>query len=274
MSTSVVVDSDYRTDGKRAVKLVTVRPASRNGDDDRLEEIYATERIPNAGSDVLGRPVGHVVAPEDRLPIVTDWSGMKDFVNAPPSYDVFYRQYLAYTKWLVTRFGVPASDLDDVVIDIIMRFMERDSIGVFSGEWSTRSATGKSNFRSYYSRFVVTYARGKNRNVHKHNSRNLLICDASVDDDGSTSWLDVNAPTSSFEEDAVGSMDFDGLVSSLRARVKPELADAVDAVVEMSMGAPSIKVAELARKLGVSQRVANDQLAAVRSVLGSLVGSR
>jgi hypothetical protein len=234
--------------------------------------VVEDETATTAGSDVLGRPVGHVVAPEDRLPIVTEWESMTDWVNAPPSYDVFYRQYLSYTRWLVSRFGVPSSDLDDVVTDIVMRFMERDSIGVFSGDWATRSETGKSNFRSYYSRFVVTYARGKNRNVHKHNSRHLLICDATVDDDGGTTWMDVNAPTASFENDAVGDMDFDAMVASLRAKVDPKLAGAVDAVVEMSMGAPSIKVAELARRLGVSQRIAGEQLSAVRSVLGGLVG--
>lgn len=46
-----------------------------------------------AGRDVLDRPSGHVVAVEDRIPIVTDWSGPEDWHHAPPSYDVWAKQY-------------------------------------------------------------------------------------------------------------------------------------------------------------------------------------
>lgn len=225
------------------------------------------------GGDVLGRPVGHVVSAKERLPIVTEWSGMHDYVNAPPDYGTFHKQYLSYTRHLVSKFGVPPSDLDDVVSDIMIRFLERDSIGVFSRDWESRSATGYSNFRSYYSRFVVTYAQGKNRNVRRHSGRYVLICDASVDDDGRTTWLDEHAPTEAFEDRAAEDLDFESLVSQLRTKVDPALSDAVDAVVEIAMGEPTIRVAALARKLNVSQRVAKERLDAVRGALGDLVTS-
>lgn len=184
-----------------------------------------------ATTDVLGRPIGYVVPPEDRQPIVTDWSGHDDYVNAPPDYGTFYRQYRSYTYYLVRKFAPPKSDIDDVVADIIMRFIERDSIGVFSSEWATRSATGRSNFRSYYSRFVVTYARGKTRNVYKHNGRNVLIFDAPVSDDGSVSWGDENA---SGEISNSNDMEFELLVSRIKAEIDESLYDALFAILDMA----------------------------------------
>jgi len=203
--------------------------------EERVTVFYATDNgtkddgRPVKGGDVLGRPIGYVVSPEDRLPIKTSWTGMTDYVNAPPDYGTFFRQYLSYTRFLVSKFGVPSSDLEDVVSDIMTRFLERDSIGVFSNDWASRSATGKSNFRSYYSRFVVTYAQGMNRNVRRHASRNVLICDAPVDDDNRTTCEDEHAPTESFEDTTVQSMDFESLVASLRAQVDPKLSETVDA---------------------------------------------
>lgn len=233
------------------------------------DELIERAKRRQCGKDVLGRPAGHVVAAEDRLPIRTEWSGMEDYVNAPPDYGTFFRQYKNYTRSLVLKFGVPPSDLDDIITEIMIRFLERDSIGVFSREWKTRSVTGKSNFRSYYSRFVVTYARGKNRNVRKHSSRNLLICDAPIDDEHTVTGIDLLASTVSFEQESDDWMDFESLVSELRAQVDPELAPTVDVIVELAMGAPVIRVAELARALGVSKEDAESRLKLVRSALSS-----
>lgn len=259
--------------------IAKVLPARRVGDEDSLAIGYVLDSStkddgrPVKGGDVLGRPINHVVAAEDRQPILTEWSGMNDYVNAPPDYGIFYKQYFTYTRFLVSKFGVPSSDLEDVVSDIMTRFLERDSIGVFSSEWASRSATGRSNFRSYYSRFVVTYAQGKNRNVRKHAGRNVLICDAPADDDSRSTWLDEHAPTTSFEADVVSDMSFESLVKGLRAQVAPELSSAVDAVVELAMGGPTVRVAALARRLGCSQRLAKQHLDKVRGVLGELVAA-
>lgn len=280
LSASPVKEGTGRRDQDMAdARIISKTQVSHGGKSTKVNKFYATDAAtkddgrPVKGGDVLGRPVGHVVPASERLPIQTEWSGMKDYVNAPPDYGTFHKQYLSYTRHLVAQFGVPVSDLDDVVSDIMIRFLERDSIGVFSRDWESRSATGHSNFRSYYSRFVVTYAQGKNRNVRRHGSRYVLICDASVDDDGRTTWLDEHAPTEAFEERATGDMDFEQLVSELRTKVDPTLSDAVDAVVEIAMGEPTIRVAALARKLNVSQRVAKERLDAVRGALGDLVTS-
>jgi DNA-directed RNA polymerase specialized sigma24 family protein len=269
-----VKGSGDMADAKVIAKIVS---SGGCGSEEQVAIFYATDNgtkddgRPVKGGDVLGRPIGYVVSPEDRLPIKTAWTGMTDYMNAPPDYGTFFKQYLRYTRSLVSRFGVPPSDLEDVVSDIMARFLERDSIGVFSNDWSSRSATGKSNFRSYYSRFIVTYAQGMNRNVRRHANRNVLICDASVDDDNRTTWVDEHAPAESFEDTTVQSMDFETLVASLRAQVDPKLSETVDAVVELAMGGPTVKVAALARKLSCSQRVAKQNLEQVRGALGGLL---
>jgi hypothetical protein len=271
-------EAQVKGSGDMEAKVIArVIPAKLNGTEDKVAILYATDSgtkddgRPVKGGDVLGRPIGYVVSPEDRLPIQTSWTGMTDYVNAPPDYGTFFKQYITYTRFLVSRFGVPPSDLEDVVSDIMTRFLERDSIGVFSGDWDSRSVTGKSNFRSYYSRFVVTYAQGMNRNVRRHSSRNVLICDAPVDDESRATWVDEHAPTESFEDATVRNMDFESLVASLRAQVDPELSATVDAVVELAMGGPTVKVAALARRLSCSQRIAKQNLEQVRDALGGLL---
>lgn len=224
------------------------------------------------GKDVLGRAPGHVVAEEDRKPIVTAWSGMQDYVNCPPDYGTWFKQYLTYTRYLVSQFNIPPSDVEDVVSEIMIRFMERDSLGEFVPTWKTQSKTGRSNFRSYYSRFIVDYAPGKNRNVRRHASRNLLLCDATTDEDGSQTWLDAHAQTETFETAAMEEMAFEALVASLRQKVDPELASTVDAVVALALTGPSVRIAALAERMNCSQRIARQRFAAVRGVLSELVG--
>lgn len=220
--------------------------------------------------DVLDRPVNYVVPPSERQPIVTDWTGPDDYVNAPPSYDAFYRQYRSYTYFLVLKFGVRPSDLDDVVNDIIVRFWERDSIGVFRREWKTRSATKKSNFRSYYSRFVVTYARGKNRNVYRHGARSPLICDGPSYVDENKTWIEVFGPTVEFEDALVTGQEFEALIKRAFHEVDESLYDAMFALLELAQERrPGKRVGEvaLARRLGIQGHAARNLLAQLRQAI-------
>jgi hypothetical protein len=191
----------------------------------------ANRRTP--GRDVLGRESGHVVAPEDRKPIVTDWSGMDDWANCPPDYGTFYAQYASYVMFLVRKFAHPR-EVEDMASDIITRFIERDSMGEFKREWETRSASGKSVFRSYLSRFVVTYARGKNRNNVRHAIRYLTIANAPVGNDGSgeTTWLDLRDQEVGGIGQPQTEVEFVDFLDSLRARVGPDVVEAVQSLVE------------------------------------------
>lgn len=221
-----------------------------------------------AGKDVLGRKAGHVVLAEDRKPIITDWSGMADYDNCPPDYGVFFEQYQGYTRHLVWTMGVAPREVDDVVSEIMARFMERDSLGEFDRAWATRSATGKSVFRSYYSRFVVTYARGKHRNNVRHTMRYNLICDAPVGDESGTTWIEQH------DADVAGigvphyEVEFSSLMASLRDRVGDDLMNVVEGLVEDT---GKLKLSDLASKLGVSARKARearDRLQAAARALG------
>lgn len=207
------------------------------------------------GEDVLGRKSGHVVAAEARKQIVTAWKGMEDYDECPPDYGVFFEQYQGYTRHLVWTMGVAPREIDDVVSEIMTRFMERDSLGEFDRAWATRSATGKSVFRSYYSRFVVTYARGKHRNNVRHVKRFSLLCDAPLGDENGTTWIEQH----DVDVEGIGvphyEVEFSSLVESLRARVGDELMDVVSELVEET---GKIKLSDLATKLGVSARKARE----------------
>lgn len=218
---------------------------------DRMEDTLMT--------DVLGRPAGYIVKPEDRQPIITDWTGMNDWSNSPPSYEIWAEQYRSETEYWVRRAGVHPREVADVVAEIMTRAIERDTLGVFRRDWETRSASGKSNFRSYYSQMVFGYAKGKHRNAVRHSLRNYLLVDAPIDDDGTT-WFDVKAPA---HEDNLGRPEFEEAIAALRTRVSPDL---VDAVLMLALDGP-VKQGDLREVLGVNPRTAKQGLESVRAAL-------
>lgn len=212
--------------------------------------------------DVLGRKAGYVVPVEKRKPIVTEWSGLDDWKNAPPDYDTFMRQYMQYTRVLCIRAQVFLVDVEDMSQMLLTRFMERDSLGVFTPNWGSQSEDRKSNFRSYYSRFVATYLKGYRRNEAKYRTRHLAILDAPVDEDGTT-WADLKAPA---HEDNLFSVEFAQVVESVRAQhvVSDEV---LDAVLTLGSQAKIVKQAELAEVLGCDNRTAKAALGSVRAAL-------
>ncbi|MFA7264791.1 MAG: hypothetical protein WC054_00525 [Candidatus Nanopelagicales bacterium] len=225
----------------------------------------------SAGKDVLGRKTGHVVAPEDRQPIRPEthglWTGMDDQVNCPPDYATWWEQYRDETFFWVRKTGIDSRQVEDTVNEIMTRFIERDSLGVFRREWKTRSITKKSRFQSYYSKFVVGYASGKHRNHVRYVKRNLAILDAPVGEDGTT-WADLKAPhhTDTVEAD----MEFAEIVAALRTRVPdPEVVDAMLFLVEDT---GRVTQGKLAAHLETEPGAARSALNAVRSALRDLVG--
>ena len=226
--------------------------------DTQTDVTDAPER--QAGRDVLGRPAGHVVRPEDRKPIVTNWRGMDDWSNCPPDYETWYRQYRSETYYWVSRAGVNPREYDDIVNEIMTRFMERDSLGVFDPTFANRSATGRSQFRSYYSNFVVGYASGKHRNQVRYLKKHALVFDAKTGD-GESTWGEVFAPA---QVDAqVDAAAFALAIDAVRARCGAELVDAV-LYLATSGSVPQKQLSEL---LGTTVRGAKTGLDAVRGAL-------
>jgi hypothetical protein len=214
-------------------------------------------RLP--GHDVFGNKAGHVVAPKDRKPIITKWTGNADWINQPPSYNALFEQYYDYTHSLIRTLNIK-KDVSDIAQDIMLRFMERDALGEFRADFPIRFGTGRIKFRSYYSRFVTTYARGKHRNATRHSDGHQLIVDAPVDDEGTT-WYASTYP--SYEDSSF--LGFDELVASLRRRVVDErLVDAVLGLLDLDR---PIRRADLRRAMGVSPNRAQLGLDKVRAAL-------
>lgn len=234
-------------------------PTSVNAEVERVG--YAADRA--AGEDVLGRKAGHVVAPKDRLPIVTRWSGMDDWKECPPDYDTWALQYRTYTIRMCVRFGVKFN-VEDVAQAIMTRFMERDSLGVFTPDWGSKSATGRSNFRSYYTRFILTYVTGMVRNETRYLRKHSLIFDAPIGEDGTT-WGDLSAPS---HYDDLSGPEFEQTVAGLRERIDNDAL--VDAVLALAQNGP-VRQNGLRDQLGCDANAARSGLAAVRAALQDLV---
>jgi hypothetical protein len=211
------------------------------------------------GADVLGRPPGYVVPKEERQAIVTDWSGMDDFHHAPPNYGVFFSQYKSYTLWYLSNFGFHRDDIENVAMDLMTRFMERDSIGVFSNGWESRSKTGESVFRTYYTHFLLAYAPGKKRNIARVKSNELLLWDAAIgDDDGSTTWGDLHGPAGTIDTE----VDFHDMVDSIRSGASDLEVSVIDRMIELAMGSTrKLRRADVVRELGVKAEAADRILA-------------
>lgn len=218
-----------------------------------------------ADEDVLGRKAGHIVKPEDRLPIVTDWSGMDDWVNCPPDYDTFCRQYGSYTRAWVRKFGV-YKNVEDITQEIMLRFLEKDSPGVFTPHWGSQSKSGKSNFRSYYTRHILTYSISQKRNYARASHKHLCIYDAPVgsqDSGDTTTWGDVKAPVVELD---TGAVEFEELIAGLRAKVKND--ELVDATIALVMNTDrQLRPSDLRRELGLNSRAANSALSQIRTAL-------
>ena len=204
------------------------------------------------GADVLGRKPGYVVAPRDRKEIVTEWSGMKDFDNAPPSYEIFFEQYWSYTLWYINQFNVPGGIIQDIAMQIIKRFIERDSIGVFDRGWDNRSKTGKSVFRTYYTHFMLAYIPGLKRNALRVSRNELLLWDAQIGDEDGTTWGMVNGPRTTIDD----ATDMTFLAQSIRSASTDDL-NIVNKMIDLAFGSTKkVSKAEVARELNVKPDVA------------------
>lgn len=153
---------------------------------------------------------------------------------------------------------------------LMWRFVERDSIGVFTREWPTRSKTGNSVFRTYYMHFLLAYAPGKLRNLMRLKTRELTILDAPVSEDGATVRVDLYDDETRIDE----SVEFDLLVEQIRERATPDQRAVVDQLLGMAIGAgeSTLTKAGVARDMGVSAAKADAILRQFRGLVSSVVG--
>lgn len=219
--------------------------------------------------DKLGRPIGVVIRPEDRGVVETKWTGMEDWYAAPPDYDTFARQYLSYTKVMLRRFGVLY--VEDTAAELVLRFIERDSLAVFDPDAETKGDCAK--FRSFYTRFLHTYAMGKKRNSVLLAQRQPLVFDEPVS-------AEVDSPTfgdllcASQTSDPSEEVEASLFLAELREQLPPKMMRVVDALVLLSRTQsqpPGPKA--LSELLGVSLSEARARLRKVRQVAEGLISS-
>ncbi len=215
------------------------------------------------------RPPGHVVRPEDRQPIVTEWSGYDDWHNAPPNYDVFVRQYAGYTRVLCLRFGIRRVDVDDVVQYLLERFQGKDSLAVFDPTYVSKAGR-PSKFRSYYSRFVHTYCMGLKRNSVRLAQHEMLIMDKPLSEDDPVTMADVRADEIGCggDDDPVAAAEGADLADRMRRAVsdcpEPVVATAEALVVLSRTLSRPPGPSDVARVVGCSSTVARRAMAEVR----------
>lgn len=221
--------------------------------------------------DKLGRPINVVIRPEDRGKVVTAWSGMTDWYSAPPDYDTFAAQYFNYTKVMLRRFGV--LHVDDTAADLMFRFIERDSLSVFDPNAETKGDRAK--FRSFYTRFLHTYAMGKKRNSVLLAQRQPLVFDEPVNsEEGAPTIGELLCATK--VEDPAEEVECSQFLNDLRGLMRDEelpepLLRMVDALVLLSRTrAQPPGPTALAELLGCTIPEARSALARVRKAASLL----
>lgn len=102
-----------------------------------------------------------------------------DYVSAPKDYAELFRRYYPYVVNLVNKNGIADDNKEDVASEILARFFERgflekfDPALVFSYAGQPRPA----RFKSFLSKFVLTYVRGHYDKQKRLRTREIMLCD-------------------------------------------------------------------------------------------------
>lgn len=102
-----------------------------------------------------------------------------DYVSAPKDYADLFRTYYAYVVNLCAQFGIDENNKEDAACEILLRFMERQSLEKFDPElrFDYRGELRPARFKSYLSRAVDMYSRGLRDKQKKLARREQQICD-------------------------------------------------------------------------------------------------
>ena len=191
--------------------------------------------------------------------------GGVDNMSAPQDYDAFHRQWYSYVVSLVRRNGIDEDGKEDVASSILMRLFERDFLTwydpnlVFKYNGEDRPA----KFKSFLSKLVLVYLRSHREKQNRRRTRELLICDTPVGEDGDRPWVEVyGGQVPSHEATLIGKAELAEAVAGLRAhllaaptRGERDMCDPValfDAVVEQIAEIGQYDVAALTERFNTS----------------------
>lgn len=188
-----------------------------------------------------------------------------DTVSAPADYAALYTQYWDYVLTLVRRFGFEENRREDVAAEILLRFYERDFLAVFDPTlvFEYQGEQRPARFKSFLTKFVLTYLRGLRDKQRRQTNREKLICDTVVGHQEDNAWIDVFGETvPGADETALGRLEEEELVQRLREYIKgvPRRSDydtcdllaLYDAVIVQIRDRGEYTVADLRVMFGIS----------------------
>jgi len=128
-----------------------------------------------------------------------------DHVSAPKDFTELYEKYYDYVCFLVRKMGINEDEKEDVANSILLRFFERDFLHKFDPSMSFpyKGQMRPARFKSFLSKFVMTYVRSHLEKQRHRAQREVLLCDAPVGDTGDGTWIDLYGATVAGHEDEV-----------------------------------------------------------------------
>lgn len=138
-------------------------------------------------------------------------------IEAPASYDIFFKQYYGYVVRMVRKLGISEQDKEDVASAILIHCLRRDIISMFDSNIviEHRGQRYQARFQSFLNSWVVAYVRHHREQYGLMAHREPLVCDAPVGD-GSSTMIDVYGPQ---QVDDYSYLEEEELVASMRAHL-------------------------------------------------------
>jgi hypothetical protein len=200
---------------------------------------------------------------------VTAAASVVDHVSAPKSYDELFRKYYLYVVNLVNKHGITDDNKEDVASEILTRFMERGFLDVFDSSlvFEFNGEKRPARFKSFLSKFVLTYVQGHCDKQKRLAKREWYVCDMQVQPEKTGSevvrWVDLYGDPHEGHEDAVLEVIMEqGLAQGLREHLatvprrahgdRCDLVALFDAVREQALDRGHIDIKALKDVFGVS----------------------
>lgn len=145
-----------------------------------------------------------------------------DHASAPADYAELFEKYYQYVVTIVRRMGIWPVHAEDVACEILLRFYERDFLSkfdptmVFEYEGQERPA----RFKSFLTKFVMTYVRGHYDKQQRRADREVLLCDRPIGN-GTDTWINLFGDTvDAVDADVIEALSENELVTRLREYIK------------------------------------------------------
>lgn len=152
-----------------------------------------------------------------------------DYKSAPASYADLFQMYYPYVVSLVRKHGIDDNRKEDVASEILLRFFERDFLDKFDPDlvFHYDGQDRPARFKSFLTKFVLTYLKGHRDKQHRLTTREVLIFDLPVNAGKpesfghTTTWGEVyGGEARSHEDDVIEQALGANLVAQMRAYIE------------------------------------------------------